>query len=56
MRIKLISGDEQDALTKARRFYSYKAGVITKIKRRYIKRLRQFLKQELKKEQNETIE
>ena len=40
MRIKLKSGDEYDALTKAKKFYHWKPGERKKIKRGYNKRLR----------------
>jgi len=39
-RIKLKGGDEYDALTKAKKFYSWKPGERKKIKRSYNKRLR----------------
>ena len=35
-----MKGDEYDALTKARKFYLWKAGQVKKIKRAYNKRLR----------------
>jgi hypothetical protein len=44
-KIKLKSGDEQDALTSARKYHSFKSGELKKIKRGYNKRLR---KQQLK--------
>lgn len=41
MRVKLISGDEQDALSKkAKQYYNWKPGVRKKIKREYNKRFR----------------
>ena len=40
MRIKLKSGDEYDALTKAKKFHYWKPGERKKIKRGYNKRLR----------------
>ena len=40
MRIKLKSGDEYDALTKAKKFHHWKPGERKKIKRGYNKRLR----------------
>lgn len=41
MRIKLISGDEQDALSKrAKKYYSWRPGERKKIKRGYNKRFR----------------
>ena len=40
MRIKLKSGDEYDALTKAKKFHHWKSGERKKIKRGYNKRLR----------------
>lgn len=40
MRTPLISGDEQDALTKDRRRHNWRAGEIKAIKRRYARRVR----------------
>jgi len=40
MRIKLKSGDEYDALTKAKKYFKWRAGQRKKIKRGYNKRLR----------------
>jgi hypothetical protein len=42
-KIPLKGGDEQDALTKARKWYKYldRPGVVKKIKRQYNKRFRQ---------------
>ena len=40
MRIKLKSGDEYDALTKAKKFHHWKPGERKKIKRGYNNRLR----------------
>ena len=40
MRIKLKSGDEYDALTKAKKFHHWKSGERKKIKRGYNRRLR----------------
>jgi len=40
MRIKLKTGDEYDALTKAKKYFKWRAGQRKKIKRRYNKRLR----------------
>ena len=40
MRIKLKTADEWDALTKAKKYFSWRAGQRKKIKRRYNKRLR----------------
>jgi len=39
-REKLVSGDEYDALTRGRSFYSYKAGTVKAIKRKFNKRVR----------------
>jgi len=39
-RIKMKSGDEYDALTKAKKYFSWRAGQRKKIKRGYNKRLR----------------
>ena len=41
-RIPMKGGDEYDGLTKARRFYLWKAGQLKKIKRAYNKRLRKY--------------
>jgi hypothetical protein len=38
--IPMISGDEADALTRAKRFYKWHAGVRQRIKRGYNKRVR----------------
>jgi len=43
-KIKLKSGDEFDALTKARKFHNFKRGELKKIKRKYNKRFRQTFK------------
>ena len=40
-RIPLKSGDEYDALTKARKIIGWKTGTLKKIKRQYNKRFRQ---------------
>ena len=47
---KLQDGDEYDALTKARRMYKYldRAGVAKKIKRKFNKRQRRKIREELK--------
>lgn len=39
-RIPMKGGDEYDALTKARKFYLWKAGQVKRIKRAYNKRFR----------------
>tara|TARA_B110000483_G_scaffold239073_1_gene316895 strand:- start:413 stop:616 length:204 start_codon:yes stop_codon:yes gene_type:complete len=39
-RIPMKGGDEYDALTKARKFYKWKAGQVKRIKRAYNKRFR----------------
>ena len=44
-RIPMKGGDEYDGLTKARRFYLWKAGQLKKIKRAYNKRLRKHNKE-----------
>lgn len=44
-RLPLKGGDEYAALTKARRFYLWKAGQLKKIKRAYNKRFRKHLKE-----------
>lgn len=43
MRIKLNSGDEYDALTKAKKYFKWRAGQRKKIKRGYNKRIRRVL-------------
>ena len=40
IRIPLISGDEYDALTPAKRFYIWRSGVRRKLKKAYNKRFR----------------
>jgi hypothetical protein len=45
-KVPLKGGDEFDALTKARKFYSFKRGVLKKIKRGYNKRFRQSSRKE----------
>ena len=45
-KIPLICGDEYDGLTKARKFFRWKAGQRKKIKRAYNKRLRKHNKGE----------
>jgi hypothetical protein len=45
-KIPLKGGDEYDGLTKARKFYHWKAGQLKKIKRAYNKRLRKHNKGE----------
>jgi len=40
MRIKLKTGDEYDALTKAKKYFKWRPGQRKKIKRSYNKRLR----------------
>ena len=47
---KLIDGYEYDALTRARKYYKYldKAGKAKKVKRKFNKRIRRKIKQELK--------
>ncbi len=44
-RIPMKGGDEFDALTKARKFYLWKAGQVKKIKRAYNKRFRKHTKE-----------
>lgn len=46
-REKLKSGDEYDYLTKARRFYFHRPGLIAAIKRRFWKRTRADQRKEL---------
>jgi len=45
-RIPMKGGDEYDGLTKARKFYMWKAGQLKKIKRAYNKRFRKHTKEE----------
>lgn len=49
-RIPLKSGDEYDALTQARKSYKYlaRAGVASRVKRRYRRRFRRTLNMEIK--------
>ena len=47
-RTKLVSGDEWDALTKARPYHGYTAGEVKKIKRQHNKRQRTTVKQSLR--------
>jgi len=49
-RIPLKGGDEEDALTSARKWYVYltKPGVVKKIKRKYNKRFRKNGKEQIK--------
>ncbi len=47
MRIPLKGGDEQDALTRAKRFLHWRAGERKKIKRRYNKRERRTVRETL---------
>lgn len=39
-KIKMVNGDEYDALTKAKNYYNWRSGVRKKIKRGYNKRFR----------------
>lgn len=50
-RIPLINGEEQDCFTKWRRYYSYlkRSGVTKRIKRKYQRRLRRFVKDSLRR-------
>ena len=50
IRIPLISGSEYDALTGWRRLISFRPGERKAIKRKYNKRLRQWLKKEARSE------
>lgn len=47
-RIPLSGGAEYDALTKARRFYQWRPGVVKAIKRGYNKRFRKVGKESLR--------
>lgn len=48
IKIPFISGDEQDALTRGKRFFKWRPGVRKKAKRAYNKRIRQVIRKELK--------
>ena len=54
-RIPLKTGDEYDALTKARKWYKYldRAGVVKKIKKQYNKRFRKHGKEQAKSSSEE---
>ena len=43
-RMPLKTGDEQDALTRARKFYHWKRGQLKRIKRAYNKKERKWLR------------
>jgi len=46
-KIPFKGGDEEDALTKARRFYNWRPGTVKWIKRKYNKRVRKAWKRDL---------
>lgn len=48
--IPLIDGDEQDCLTSWRKFLHIKRGQVKRVKRKYWKRLRKKVKEELRHE------
>ena len=50
--VPLKGGEEYDALTRARKFYHWRPGVLRKIKRGYNKRVRREAKQEA---QNQSV-
>ncbi len=52
-KIKFRGGDENDALTRARRFYLWKSGQVRKAKRSYAKRFRKVCRLDAAKEANE---
>lgn len=54
-RIPLKTGEEYDALTKARKWYKYldRAGVVKKIKKQYNKRFRKHGKEQAKSSSEE---
>lgn len=49
-RIPLQSGDEYDALTKARHWYNWRPGIRKMIKRAYNKRFRRHVQHDLQKD------
>lgn len=49
---KLKGGDEYDFLTRARRYYHHKAGQIRKIKRKFWKRQRAEVRDQMKGDNN----
>ena len=55
-KIKFRGGDENDALTRARRFYLWKSGQIHKAKRSYAKRFRKVCRLDAKEKANEQHE
>lgn len=48
-----IDGDEEDALTDGKKYYSWRSGERKKIKKKYNKRTRRKERQRLKEELNE---
>jgi hypothetical protein len=49
-RIQMVSGDEYDALTRAKRFYNWRTGERMRIKRNYRRRERSQCKKHLRAE------
>lgn len=49
-KIPMKGGDEYDALTGYRRFYKFRPGVRKSIKKKFMKRMRKFLKHLIGKE------
>ena len=52
-KIKFRGGDENDAFTRARKFYFWQAGQIRKAKRSYAKRFRKACRLDAKEKANE---
>jgi len=53
---RIRSGDEYDALTKARRYYKYlqRSGIAARVKKAFNKRVRRITKQNVREELKET--
>jgi hypothetical protein len=56
MQVPFISGDEQDALTRARHYLVWRAGVVRAIKTKYNRRARHVARAELRAELVDTRE
>lgn len=54
MKLPLKSGDEHDALTRAKRVHSFRAGTRKKIKKGYNKRVRRVVRKVLKQEEEQS--
>lgn len=48
--VPLKGGDEYDMLTKARKYHSHRPGKAKRIKRKYMKRVRKFIKNLLRRD------